>query len=502
MAPILDSSARIDKWTDYYARNRKDGGPIQALFNTNAKSLARKTQENLNNVSKLTDSITGSSFGNMILIPGKPGLMQLVHHGFACNTREGFSLAFAHGNLGDCTAFKTIPREEMVAPITGRDDLEEEGEERTRSAPALDSMLVAESANEFAGLEAEGNDVLDRLPNHYFITPDTFLKVKGSKRLSAKDLAFYIIEHFQESVEDDDVLSAAKEEEASGLEGILAMLWASENGMLKEIRMDDVPEDPMMSHIIKDVRRKVGGDATTSTETTTEPVSTGVGGASMEMMARSSQSMVALLNKFQEGNDADRQKKESEKSILKTIGPTKTCCCRRLGIGREPSPKAPSTGCCPTASYHRMLTEQTPAGSPFSCFTQRRPTRGGRRSVALEESTLEYYMKQGYYTPSTPNDLRIQLQTALDMLQLLTCDGTIAGRGLAHILDPRRWGRMTTMLNDRFNSETEFGAKFCYSLDRHLQTFFDKVTRWGDDIAEEGQPRYLGSKADDLLERL
>ena len=85
-------------------------------------------------------------------------------------------------------------------------------------------------------------------------------------------------------------------------------------------------------------------------------------------------------------------------------------------------------------------------------------------------------MKQGYYTPATPNDLGIQLQTAIDMLQLLTCDSTIAGRGIARILDRRRWGRMTTILNDRIQSEPEFGARFCYTLDRHLQTFFNKVT--------------------------
>lgn len=119
----------------------------------------------------------------------------------------------------------------------------------------------------------------------------------------------------------------------------------------------------------------------------------------------------------------------------------------------------------------------------------------------VEESTLEYYMKQGFYTPSTPNDLRIQLQTALDMLELLTCDGTIAGKGLAYILDPRRWSRMTTVLSDRFQSEPEFGAKFCYTLDRHLQTFLDKMTRW-DDLAIDGQPRYLTSKAEELIERL
>ncbi len=60
---------------------------------------------------------------------------------------------------------------------------------------------------------------------------------------------------------------------------------------------------------------------------------------------------------------------------------------------------------------------------------------------------------------------------------------------------------MTTILNDRFKSEKDFGAKFCYALDRHLQTFFNKVTRW-EDIATDGQQRYLVNKAEDLIERL
>ena len=257
MAPVISPSARIDKWTEYYSRNRADGGPIQALFNMNSKTLARKVEGNLNSVSRLTDYIAGSSFGNMVLVPGRPGEMQLVHHGFACNTKDGFILAFAHGNMGDCTAFKIVPREELVAPIAGRDEGDEEVEERTRSAPALDSMLGAESGDEFAALEPEGKDILDRLPNHCFITPETFLQVEGSKRLAAKDLAFYLIETFQQSVEDNDEISVEMEDEAAGLEGILAMLWASENGMLKEVRMDDVPEEPMMSHIIKDVRSRL-----------------------------------------------------------------------------------------------------------------------------------------------------------------------------------------------------------------------------------------------------
>ncbi len=154
-------------------------------------------ERNLNNVSQLTDYIAGSLYGNMVLVPGRPGEMQLVHHGFACNTDDGFVLAFAHGNLGDCTTFKVVPRKELVAPKAGRDD-DKEGGERTCIAPTLVSMLGAESGEEFAALEPEGNNILDRLPNHCFITPETFLKVEGSKHLASKDLALHFIkEAFQ-----------------------------------------------------------------------------------------------------------------------------------------------------------------------------------------------------------------------------------------------------------------------------------------------------------------
>ncbi len=121
--------------------------------------------------------------------------------------------------------------------------------------------------------------------------------------------------------------------------------------------------------------------------------------------------------------------------------------------------------------------------------------------VDVDETTLDFYAKQGFYTPKTPHDLRVQLQTALDMLELLTCDGTIAGKGLAYVLESNRWAQLITILNDWFKSEKDFGAKFCYSLDRHLQTFFNKVTRW-EDISTEGQPRYLANKAEELIERL
>ncbi|KAI2490829.1 hypothetical protein MHU86_23739 [Fragilaria crotonensis] len=124
--------------------------------------------------------------------------MQLIHHGFACNTDAGFSLAFAHGNIEDTTTFKTVDRDEMVAPAVK----------------------------------------------------------SGAKVISARDLAFAIIEAFQNAAADDDEISTEREAEAEGLEDTLAMLWASENGLLREIRLVDVPST-MMSHLIRGVRSRL-----------------------------------------------------------------------------------------------------------------------------------------------------------------------------------------------------------------------------------------------------
>ena len=92
----------------------------------------------------------------------------------------------------------------------------------------------------------------------------------------------------------------------------------------------------------------------------------------------------------------------------------------------------------------------------------------------VDEATLSFYAKQGYFTPKTLYDLRVTLQTALDMLELLTYKRSVATPGLYYVLQPARWNRMTTIYND---SEKDFGTKFCYTLDRALQIFFDRPTR-------------------------
>lgn len=202
----IGTTARADNWTDFYERNRANGGPYQTLAEASAAALAKRTKSHLNNVSKLTETVAGSDYGNMILIPRSKGIMHLIHHGFACNTATSFVLAFAHGNLGESTTFKLADRDAMVRPAVT------EG----ISVPSLDSMMGAESPEEFGAIEADGNTILEEYPNHCLINPDVFAIVKGSKRVDSKSLAYCIIEAFQLSVIDNNELSVEKEEEASG----------------------------------------------------------------------------------------------------------------------------------------------------------------------------------------------------------------------------------------------------------------------------------------------
>ena len=131
----------------------------------------------------------------------------------------------------------------MVAPALVRnpDPGEDEGNRGAFAVPSLESMMSAESPEEFANLAEEGNLILANRPNQCLITPGIFEEVGGAKVTSARDLAFAIIEAFQNAAADDDEISTEREAEADGLKDTLAMLWASENGLLREIRLVEVP---------------------------------------------------------------------------------------------------------------------------------------------------------------------------------------------------------------------------------------------------------------------
>ena len=83
-------------WVDYYLRNRNDKGPIEALFAQNHRTLAQRTASHLNNTNELTETIVGSSFGNMMMVPWGQGTMQVGERVLHPYLRPGKSRGLYH----------------------------------------------------------------------------------------------------------------------------------------------------------------------------------------------------------------------------------------------------------------------------------------------------------------------------------------------------------------------------------------------------------------------
>lgn len=120
----------------------------------------------------------------------------------------------------------------------------------------------------------------------------------------------------------------------------------------------------------------------------------------------------------------------------------------------------------------------------------------------VDDDTVNHYAKQGWFYPSNHYDLRVQLKTACAMIDLLTGEGSIAAQGLSYILSPTRWDRYAPLLAERFKTENLFGAKFVYCLDRNLQVFFAKLSKWSADEPHSLDPNYLRNKAEGLLDKI
>ena len=55
----------------------------------------------------------------MIMVPGRKGYMNLLHHGFGSSSRDGLALIFIQGNLSDCAYVEVLNRTEATtqAPV-------------------------------------------------------------------------------------------------------------------------------------------------------------------------------------------------------------------------------------------------------------------------------------------------------------------------------------------------------------------------------------------------
>ena len=256
--------------------------------------------------------------------------------------------------------------------------------------------------------------------------------------------------------------------------------------------------------------------------------------ASSRSFSRPHKSIVNELSRMHEGREAEKAQKEISASLFKTMGPAQkalfTSLCR-TDMTAEPSMtdlmKTVTMTTTPQKALNLLVRAETgnwegtftegcghsmlssgllspeanranPGGFTVFMFHPKTVDMGAKAfdsktaslreyfGVDVDDSTIAYYAKQCYFHPTNSHDLRIQLQTAKNMIELLTCKDSIATKGLAFILDPQRWCRLTTLIHDRFKSEPNFGSKFLYSVDRALHTFFERLSTEPALSAEDG----------------
>ena len=266
-------------------------------------------------------------------------------------------------------------------------------------------------------------------------------------------------------------------------------------------------------------------------------------------LALTTKEIAEVLERMENNRRQEHTKKENDKSFLRNIGTMQrelftTLCTDELGeIPEHPrflknlmETKTPQKAIAMIRSeiwewegsffdgpFHRFLAngylsrdgnKGSPGGFTLFIFCPKNVEASlntNKSDIALlrdyfgldvDDDTVNHYAKQGWFYPSNHYDLRVQLKTACAMLDLLTGEGSIASQGLAYILSPTRWDRYAPLLAERFKTETLFGAKFVYSLDRNLQVYFAKVSKWSPDEPDTIVHTYLRNKAESLLDKI
>ena len=121
-------------------------------------TLATRTRTHLNDALHFTESVAGSAYGNMFVVPGPPGKVHLLQHGFTCATAEGMVMIFVQeGNLSDCCYFKVLARSSAIEPIK----VIVNNRSRTTNCPTLDDMLKATTTDKFKDPPTAGTLYLD-----------------------------------------------------------------------------------------------------------------------------------------------------------------------------------------------------------------------------------------------------------------------------------------------------------------------------------------------------
>lgn len=275
----------------------------------------------------------------------------------------------------------------------------------------------------------------------------------------------------------------------------------------------------------------------------------GVDESGLSNLALTTKEIAGVLERMENNRRMEQKKKESDKSFLRNIGTMQrdlfsSLCTDEIGEIPEHPPflkglmdtKTPQKAIAMIRSeiwewegsffdgpFHRFLAngylsrdgkKGSPGGFTLFMFCPKNVEASlntNKSDIALlrdyfgldvDDDTISHYARQGWFYPSNHYDLRVQLKTACAMLDLLTGEGSIGSHGLSYILSPTRWDRYAPLIAERFKTENLFGAKFVYCLDRNLQVFFAKLTKWDPDDPLSLDPNYLRKKAEGLLDKI
>ena len=528
-------------WLSYYRSNRQDGSSIQRLFSTDQDVLAEVAKANLGSPSHLSSTISGSDFANILLVPGEKDLVKVIHHGFdgasTYDLATDSTLVFVHGNF--CEApFKVLDRSQATNPI-----FRAGGTRSSGACPTLTSFVGSTSANDFAALRAENNTILKDRPSHMFIHPAILTLAEGAREVSASSLAWKIIDSLTAEA-DADAQQIQEYEEAQGqAEGLLAFLWASAMGVSSSVGLTDPPDLEHLNHRCERVRDKIR--ASTNNNGGGDGLGSGAGLAALTVAA---QQIAASSLSTEQMRITDKQERKDAKSILRALGPNQqklwhilctpsmrvepkmTAFVESLVSQKTPQKainllEAESTrwkGTFSRGAIHRFLAtgfasqehnKANPAGFTILMFYPKTIQSSGKPfnktnaqmreylELDADDETIAYLLKEELFTPMNVHDLLIQLETAHDMLQLLTMPDSIAVQGLGEIID--RFDDNFTEIQECFATIPSFGAKFVYSIDRSLQRFFQIMMESKDVQAESGETRrFLITKAKRLMETI
>jgi hypothetical protein len=578
-------------WTAFYERNRDDGGAIQRLFRTNLTQFSVMSENHLDNVGRIMETVAGSNYGNMILVPGPTGFMQVLHHGFTHSAELGgpMDIIAVQGNLSEA-ALRVIPKNPIVMKAGNT-----AGRRSSVECPTLESMLGTTTADEFRNLEPARNGILKKKPNHIFIGPETFFLAQGAKMMRAGDLATLIIDKFSVDADDDDQVAEAKLDEAGTAELLLAFLWASERDLLVPVALEEPGESDVLNSIHRNMKARLAtlpavedergfpddeedhpgagrgrrhgpgfmdddddddesdaektpldGDEESGTTSSRRRRGGTTKSNFREAFSLTTAGIVDVMKQVELARQNERTKDAQEKSLLRHLGKSQRdlfllLSTPVLGIEQEVTDFMAQLAKETTATkalqqvvneskdwegtfthggFHKFLSSgfvsldqnrANPGGFNLFMFHPRTVEMQGTFDAAkarlrdlfgakVDDETIAHYSKQGLFAASNHHDMRVQLQTALDMLSLLVGPGSVSTKGLAYVLEPKRWSRMTPVYFEQFQADPLFGAKFLYCLDRSLQQFFRRLELPNERDTLESDD--LRRTAEDLLRKL